>query len=321
MPEIRIAPRALAHRLTDFTLNVSGVAEPLVVPREAFSVDTAEIKDVDDTPVSESIVEDSLMLRIKILIGNAISVKFDSMSVLAPRVLVEVKQTETLVIETNALKALSYSLDSALKVSLTQSTIMGTHAAAVRRLWVTNTSRLLLREDSIEMTVPGGEVVLSRIGNVMLSERSIIVGGGARLEFSNVSLTPLGHRAVLSTSPLSLSSMTNVIVSSPGPTPICLATRNLVLKNMTAVMNEHNTAAACFKFSHTLEKDRRESMPVVVLMRSPGIFTDPNLFSDPKCTLCNSQPTGKSKSLPSHCYENFGHYLILFFYNSIDQVL
>lgn len=300
VPEIRIAPGALVHRRTDFTLNVTGVSEDLDVPEKAFSVEYTGVQNGERAPVIEGIVEDSLLLEVRILIANAKSVTFESMSVSAPHVWVEVRETEALVMKTNAVTALSlYSRDSALIVSSAQSFLMGTHAATVKRLRVTHTSTLLLREESVEMTVPGGEVVLSHIEQVTLPERSIIVGAGAKLELTNVSLTTLGHRAIYSSSPLFSSSLVGVAVSGPAPTPICLATRHLVLKNMTAAMGEHNTATACIMFSHTLEVDKGKSAPGVVLAKttSYGIFADTHQFSDPSCVLCNPRPTGERGTL------------------------
>lgn len=206
VPEIRIAPGALVQRLTDFTLNVTGVSETLDIPPKAFSVDTL-ITSGDRVPILESTVEDSFLPQVKILIENASYVRFESSSVSAPRVWVEIRETETLIMEENAVKSLSYPLDSALKVSFTQIFFMETHAATVKILRVTDTSKLLLKEESVEVTTPGGEVVLNQVEDVMLPERSIIVGGGAKLELTNVSLRTLGHRAVHSTSPLSLFSL------------------------------------------------------------------------------------------------------------------
>lgn len=300
VPEIRIAPGALVHRHTDFTLNVTGLSETLHVPPKAFSVDTV-IRSGDHVPILESTVEDSYLPQVKILIENATSVKFESSSVSAPRVWVEVKEMETLIMEEDAVKALSYPLDSALKVSFTQTVIMGTHAATVKILRVTGTSHLVLKEESVEVMTPGGEVVLSQVENVMLNERSIVVGGGARLELSNVSLSTLGNRAVHSPTPLSLSSLLSVEVTGPALTPICLATQHLVLKDMTAAMDEYYTAAACFRFSHSLEVDKRGPVPGVVLSKttSSKLFADPQLFSDPRCAPCNPRPTGQSGALLS----------------------
>lgn len=299
VPEIRIAPGALVHRLTDFTLNVTGVSETLYVPPKAFSVDTV-IRSGDQVPLLESTVEDSFLPQVKILIENASNVKFESSSVSAPRVWVEVRETEMLLMEENAVKALSYPLDSALIVSFTQIFYMETHAATVKILRVTDTSKLLLKEESVQVTTPGGEVVLNQVGEVMLPERGIIVGGGASLELTNVSLSTLGHRAVHSSSPLSSSSLMSVEVTGPASTPICLSTQHLILKDMTAAMGEHSTAAACFRFSHSLEVDKREPVPGVVLSKttSSRIFADPQLFSDPRCAPCNPQPTVIIESTP-----------------------
>lgn len=110
----------------------------------------------------------------------------------------------------------------------------------------------------------------------------------------------------------------SVKVTGPASTPICLSTQHLILKDMTATMGEHNTAAACFRFSHSLEVNKREPLPGVVLSKttSSRIFADPQLFSDPRCAPCNPQPTGQSGALlslfPGNIVLRYDIFVILF---------
>lgn len=321
VPEIRIAPGALSNRLTGFRINVTGVSETLNVPRDAFTVDAPVLTNVH-LPILARFIEEGALPQIKIVIVNATSVKFKSGSVSAPRVWIEVREAETLAMETNAMEALSSPLDVVLKVSFTQNLFLEPHSAIVKTLWVTNTSRLLLQEDSVEVTVPDGEIVLSQVEDVALLHQSIIVGGSAKLKFTNVSLRTLSHRAIVSTNPLSLSSLVSVVVTGPSTTPICVATRHLVLKDITAAMGEHNTAAACFKFSQSLEMDQREYVPGVVMSKTTTatLFLQPRTFPDPRCALCSRLRTGQSWVLLRLCTGYLVlHHEILFFLLSWEK--
>ncbi|KAG0716632.1 hypothetical protein GWK47_009198 [Chionoecetes opilio] len=306
VPEVKIASGALAHRLTNFTMSLTGVSEELVFPHGALSVDMVERKNIDDTSnnLMENVVEHHLPSRIKVIIENANLVKFESGSVLAPRVWVEVRLIEKLEMETQAMEALSSPTDFVLHISSIRALYMKSRAANFSSLCVTNVSTVLLMEESVVVMVPGGEVIMRDVENVVANERAIILGNGAALELSYVTFKSKSNGGLFSQSPLRSVVLRGVKVTGSNSTSICLATHTLSLRGVTAELSDHSAVYACLRFVSMIEMETTEESGVVLCeVSSKEKISDLYLCADPRCKACGENETESSEDAEGNWWE------------------
>lgn len=285
VPEVKIAPGALTYRSTDFSLSLSGMSGKLVFSRGSLSAGI----NVGGSPNSlmES-PEHRLPPQIKVDIEDADTVKFESKSVVAPRVWVEVRRTETLHIETEA-----FSSDiSALHISSTRGLFMEPRAAVVNSLEITSISTTVLEKQSVVVMARRGEVILRDMSDVEAPEGAITLGGGATLEMSNVIFTDNSNRAVLSLSPLSSVVLRDVEVAGINSTSICLATQTLTLGGEMPELSEHSAASACLRFVRGVESNTTEVSGVVLCeVSSLDENVEPSICADQRCQSCRETVT------------------------------
>ncbi|XP_045136215.1 uncharacterized protein LOC123519088 isoform X2 [Portunus trituberculatus] len=277
--EVKMAARVLAHRVTDFTLSVEGTFEDLTFPQEALVVETEEIINADD--VSNKHMESILGYRhfpqINVLVSNANFVTFKTKSVLAPYVWVKVQLTRKLVVETDGMEAV---LNLALRVSLTIALEMNIKAVAVNKLQVINVPAFLLREKSVTVKTPEGQVIVRDVQSMVAHEKSLILGHGATLELSNVKFLSGFSPAFVAQSPLDSVVLSGVVADSSANS-LCLATHNLTMNN--AIIS------GCLRFMRrTGRNTKEESRLALCEVSSMEEMADPChcIDIDPRCSFC-----------------------------------
>ena len=293
--EVKIAPEVLAHRRANFDLTLTGISEDLVFPQRALSIDTVEVNNVDKVSTNslKNIVEYRKSPQVKVSIENATFVRFNTRSVVAPRVWVKVGSTKKLKMETRAVEALSSTTDSILYVSSTQHLCMETRAAIVNRLRIINISNVMLMEESMVVMASEGEIILRDVRDLLAPERAIIVGDGATLELSNITLFHNSNRTILSPSPLDSVMLRGLKVVGSNSTSVCLTTYNLSVHVVTEALFGHSSATVCVKFVRGMGMDTtEESWLVLCKVSTREEMTDPRLCPDPRCKSCTGQFRG-----------------------------
>ena len=276
--EIKIAPRVLAHRLTDFTLRVNGVQDKLAFSKEALVVEAGEITNADD--VSNSHMESALgyhhSLRIRVFVVNANYVTFETKSVSGPYVWVDVQHSRKLKIETQGMEAV---LNLTLSVSSTRSLEMEPNAVVINKLQVTDLLSFLLMKESVTVKAPGGHVILRNITRIVAYEKSFILGRGATLELSEIFIVSSFSRAFFAESLLD-SVMLTEVMTNPIANSLCLATHNLTM---------HRTViSGCVKFREHIG-GRGESPVALCKVNSMEEMADPCHCTEPRCGFCAGQ--------------------------------
>lgn len=287
--EVKIAPGVLTQRLTDFTLRVAGTFGELTFPQGALVIENVDITIVDD--VSNNNMENVVghhTPQIKVIIDSANYVTFETKSVLAPRVLVEVQHIRKLIIKTLGVRTV---LDAVLHVSLTRALVMETHAAVVNRLQVTGVSVFILKVESLIMMTPGDHVILQDVENIIAHEKSFILGNKATLELSNVTFRSRFNRAFFARSPLE-SVILRDVVADRFANSFCLATHSLAMHNVVI--------SGCLRFVKWIGRKTTKDSPVALCeVSSIEEMADPGQCIDPRCGFCADLDSGHTTELPS----------------------
>lgn len=293
--EVKIAPRILTDRPTDFTLSLDGIYQNLAFPTEALVVEEVEITNVDD--VSNHHMESVVPYRqpqIKVVVRNASNVvTFETKSVSAPRVWVEVHHTEQLIIDTEGVKPYQ---DFILNVSSTHTLQMKTRAAVISKLQVTDVSSFVLSEESVTVK-SDGQLTLRHVQDIDAAEKSIILGHGATLELTDVSFMSFYNRSFFVQSPLGSVRLSGVTVQHfnhfANYDYLCLTTHSLTMHNVTV--------SGCMRFVRRIERNAAEESSMALCeVSSTEAMADPCLCTDPRCRLCADLGSEHTTALPCH---------------------
>ncbi|XP_047469894.1 uncharacterized protein LOC125025752 [Penaeus chinensis] len=302
--KVVVSTGALRTRTTNIVVTFSDIGQNLTIPEGAFSVQTGSAGGGGGGGLeSDSGGFPPVEVELKVIGVPGLELK--SRSIVAPRVALDVKQAQALVMGPDAVIPFANPDASGLTISDTANAVIESRAMTMGVLLITDTNKLLLKESALKVGPQyGGEASLEHIEFALFGSEALSLGPDVLLTINDVTIWEAGRRAIhnfnSSGGALTKVALTEVQGVGLERGAVCLVGRTAIIYQVLLKDGE-GRPAGCIE-ARTLHGSLSEgSSNHAVVCSAPS--TSDTLCGDDECRFCNpdlpeTTPETTSVTLP-----------------------
>lgn len=197
--KVVVSAGALTPRTTNVVVTFSDLGQNLTLPEGALSIQTDSAGGAvgSTSGPEEGDSADYLAVEVELKVSAVPGLELQSRSVVAPRISLEVKQVQTLLMGPGSVVPFAHPDASGLVISETTNAVIESRAMTLGFLQVKNTKNLLLKDSA--MTVgprSGGEVSLEHIDRASFGTEALSLAPEVLLTINDVLIWAAERRAI-----------------------------------------------------------------------------------------------------------------------------
>ncbi|XP_037780941.1 uncharacterized protein LOC119577268 [Penaeus monodon] len=303
--KVVVSAGALRTRTTNIVVTFSDIGQNLTIPEGAFSVQTDLVGGGGGGSGLESDSGGFPPVEVELKVNGVPGLELKSRSVVAPRVALDVKQAQALVMGPDAVVPFANPDASGLTISGTSKAVIESQAMTMGVLLITYTKKLFLKDSALKVGPQyGGEASLEHIEYASFGSEALSLGPDVLLTINDVTIWEAGRRAIhnfnSSAGALTKVALTEVQGVGLERGAVCLVGRTAIIYQVILEDGE-GRPAGCIEARTLHENINEGSSNHAVVCSAPS--TSDTLCGNDECRFCNpdlpeTTPETSSATLP-----------------------
>ncbi|XP_063611564.1 uncharacterized protein LOC134785202 [Penaeus indicus] len=195
--KVVVSTGALRTRTTNVVVTFLDIGQNLTIREGAFSVQAGPAGGGGGSSGLEIDSGGFPPVEVELKVTGVPGLELKSRSIVAPRVALDVKQAQVLVLGPDAVVPFANPDASGLTISDTSKAVIESQAMTMGFLLITNTKKLFLRDSALKVGPQyGGEASLEHIEFALLGSEALSLGPDVLLTINDVTIWEAGRRAI-----------------------------------------------------------------------------------------------------------------------------